>query len=225
MARGHSPYRARRQAWRRSNSARCGRAASHYRRAKARTPYTPRVRRWPAGRGLAAVLSLQSIAAARFRQHAAFGDMRLGDRRVFEEIARPIGDCSVEALGALVHPLERRGRSQKLERAAHRKPFVGPMLEPRTSPGVAQRRRAYRPPALRSRRAASGRGSAAPWARAQRPAHERRGWPRGRQGTNDGNDAWVRLESASSRSASRLRRANGAAISARRSGQGQGSGP
>jgi hypothetical protein len=36
---------------------------------------------------------------------------------------------SVETLGALVHALERGGCSQKLERAAHREPFVGAMLD------------------------------------------------------------------------------------------------
>jgi len=57
-------------------------------------------------------------------RHAALSDMRLGDRRVVEQIARPIGDRAVEALGALVHAPEDRGRGQKLERAAHRKKLV-----------------------------------------------------------------------------------------------------
>ena len=63
--------------------------------------------------------------------------MRLGDGRIFEQVARPIGDRPVEALGALVHALERRGRGQKLERAAHREPFVGAVLDRRAGARVA----------------------------------------------------------------------------------------
>jgi hypothetical protein len=48
----------------------------------------------------------------------------------------PAGDLPVEALGALVHALERRGCGQKLERAAHREPLVGAVLDRRTGPGV-----------------------------------------------------------------------------------------
>ncbi len=63
--------------------------------------------------------------------------MGLGDRRVVEQIAWPKGDGSVEALGALVHALERRGCGEKLERAAHREPFVGAMLDGCAGPRVA----------------------------------------------------------------------------------------
>jgi hypothetical protein len=62
--------------------------------------------------------------------------MRLGDRRVFEQIAWAIGDFAVEALGALVHAVERRGCSQKLERAARREPFVGAMPDRRAGSRV-----------------------------------------------------------------------------------------
>src|SRR5271166_1698134 len=55
--------------------------------------------------------------------------MSLGDRRVIEEIVRPVSDDPVEPLGAVVDPLERGGGGQKLERAAHREPLVGAMLE------------------------------------------------------------------------------------------------
>ena len=55
--------------------------------------------------------------------------MRLGDRGILEQVARSVGDLAVEALGALIHTLERRGRGQKLECAAHREPFIGAMLD------------------------------------------------------------------------------------------------
>ena len=55
--------------------------------------------------------------------------MRLGDRRILQQIVRPIGDFPVEALGAVVHTFQRCGRGQKLERAAHRKALIGAMLD------------------------------------------------------------------------------------------------
>ena len=82
-------------------------------------------------------------------RHAALGDMRLGDRRVFEEVARPVGDLSVEVLGAVVDALERGGRGEKLERAAHREPLVGAMLERRAGP-VSRTKTPSRPPSRAS---------------------------------------------------------------------------
>jgi hypothetical protein len=72
-------------------------------------------------------------------RHGALGGVRLGDRRVVEQVARPKSDGSVEALGALVHALEHRGCSQKLERAAHREPFVGAMLDRCAGPRLAHK--------------------------------------------------------------------------------------
>src|SRR6202000_3301826 len=63
------------------------------------------------------------------KRHASLCDMRFRDWRIVEQVAWPIGDDPVEALGALVHALERRGRGQKLERAAHWEPLVGAMLD------------------------------------------------------------------------------------------------
>ena len=55
--------------------------------------------------------------------------MRLGDWRIVEKVALPVANCSIEALGAIVHALEDSGRCKKLERAAHREPFVRAMLD------------------------------------------------------------------------------------------------
>ena len=87
----------------------------------------------------AAVLSLQSIAAAQRSASVmrAFGDVRLRDRRVVEQVVASVGDRPVEALGALVDALERRRRGHELERAAHRKALIGAMRERRARPRIA----------------------------------------------------------------------------------------
>ena len=90
---------------------------------------------------MAAVLSLQSIAAAQrsAESHPALGDMVLGDRRVVEEIARAEGDYPIEPLLSRVHQPEHGGRGQKLERAAHRKALIGPTLETEAGPRIEDR--------------------------------------------------------------------------------------
>ncbi len=61
--------------------------------------------------------------------HRAVADMRFGQRRVFEEIARPVGDAPVEPLRPRVHALENGGGGEDLERAAQRETLVGAMRQ------------------------------------------------------------------------------------------------
>jgi hypothetical protein len=65
--------------------------------------------------------------------------MRLRDRRIVEQIARPISDHAVESLGARVDALERRRGGDELERAAHREALAGAMDELRAALSVENR--------------------------------------------------------------------------------------
>src|SRR5271165_5315317 len=65
--------------------------------------------------------------------------MRLGDRSIVEEIARPIVDHAVELFLAPVDALKHGRRGQELERAAHREAFTGAMRKPCAAAGVEDR--------------------------------------------------------------------------------------
>jgi hypothetical protein len=121
----------------RSGSSRSRRVArSPTERAKAVKPAGPPITERTR---LPAVLSLDRRRAEIAKRHAAFGDVRLGHRRIFQEIAVPIGDKPIEPLPAFIHPFQHGRRRKRLERAAHRKALAGAMLEPRASSCVYDR--------------------------------------------------------------------------------------